>query len=204
MFAHVAPSSPSGVRNYLKEALVNIITVHAEVQTASTPRLHHENFSCSLVLFIKSYIYQLFFVCLFVCSFRCPLSYLFITNLVCLRSSRSLRTWFHGFCQKLLSRLRTRCVVLCNVCPPSAKMEPCRYTLTHTQLQSSLSLIVRPWLISRPSHFMGIYLLFLITPLFSSSYQLLTVDVLFFFYVSLIALRLGLKSALWQMLYPHT
>lgn len=30
---HVVPSPPSGVRNYLKEALVNIITVHAEVQT---------------------------------------------------------------------------------------------------------------------------------------------------------------------------
>ncbi|MEQ2257201.1 Exocyst complex component 2 [Ilyodon furcidens] len=29
------PSSPSGVRNYLKEALVNIIAVHAEVFTVS-------------------------------------------------------------------------------------------------------------------------------------------------------------------------
>lgn len=40
---HVVPSSPSGVRNYLKEALVNIITVHAEVQTTCTLLTHHEH-----------------------------------------------------------------------------------------------------------------------------------------------------------------
>lgn len=32
VLTNVATSPPSGVRNYLKEALVNIITVHAEVK----------------------------------------------------------------------------------------------------------------------------------------------------------------------------
>lgn len=73
-----------------------------------------------------------------------------VFSFMCLRSLQSLRTWFLGFCLELLSQLQTRCVALCSVCPPSAKTERCRYSLTRTQ--SSFSLIVRPWLISRPPH----------------------------------------------------
>lgn len=46
--------SPTGVRNYLKEALVNIITVHAEVQTTSTP-LPHTSRVLSALLFIVNF-----------------------------------------------------------------------------------------------------------------------------------------------------
>lgn len=48
-------------------------------------------------------------------------------QLLCLRSSQSQRTWCHGFYPKLLSQLQMRWVALCSACPPSAKMELCRY-----------------------------------------------------------------------------
>lgn len=47
----VTPYSLSGVRNYLKEALVNIITVHAEVKSYS-----HEDKFPSLFLFDPCFI----------------------------------------------------------------------------------------------------------------------------------------------------
>lgn len=65
---------------------------------------------CSLVVFIQLCIYSLIWS-----SFR---------------SSQSLRTWSLGFCLKSLSQLRMKCVVSCSVCPPSVKMEPCRYAVT--------------------------------------------------------------------------
>lgn len=89
----------------------------------------------------------LFTLCL--CLFP-PSPHPFITNFLCLRSSRFLRIWCLGFYLKLLSQSLMRCVVLCSVCPPSAKTEPCRYTLTFTHIHTLSPLIVRPWLISRP------------------------------------------------------
>lgn len=97
-----------------------------------------------------------------------------------LRSSRSPKIWFLGFYLRLLSRLRTRCVVSCSVCPPSAKMEPCRYTLTfshthmtgehcttHSKTLTHKSTLHTCW---------GIYQPFMIMAYFILSYQLPTVD----------------------------
>lgn len=120
---YVAPCRPSGVRNYLKEALVNIITVHAEVES---PNSSSDLISANLA---------------FTGWFLSPL-----------RSSQSLRTWSPGSCPRSSSQLQMRCVVLCSVCLPSARMEPCRYLQWDTHKQNSLALLVRPWLISGPSH----------------------------------------------------
>lgn len=125
--ANVAPCCPSGVRNYLKEALVNIITVHAEVKIF---QIHPFDFFYPNRAFSGRF---------------CPP----------LRSSRSLRTWSLGSCPRLSSQSQTRCAVLCSVCLPSARTEPCRYLQWNAHKQSSLALLLRPWLIIIPSHSSG-------------------------------------------------
>lgn len=97
----------AGVRNYLKEALVNVIAVHAEVQTLvrhKTPFVHTS-------------------------SFLKP------SDLPG-RSSQSRGIWFLEFCPELLNRLQTRCVALCSASRHSAKTEPFRYTLARTSSSS--------------------------------------------------------------------
>lgn len=56
------------------------------------------------------------------------------------RSLQSPRIWFLRFSRGSWHQLQMRCVAWCSVCPLSAKTAPCRYTI---------SVIVRPWLISR-------------------------------------------------------
>lgn len=82
-------------------------------------------------------------------------SWFFFPPLPSLRSSRSLRTWSLGSCPRSSRRSQTRCVASCSVCLPSARTEPCRYLQWNTHTRNGLALLVRPWLISGPSHSSG-------------------------------------------------
>lgn len=84
------------------------------------------------------------------------------------RSSLFPKTWSLACCLRSSNLWQMKCVVSCSVCPLSTKMEPCRYSVTHvhrhtlTNTHSRFSVILRPWLRSRPSAWWGgFYLWFL-------------------------------------------
>lgn len=184
---HAVRLSSSDVRNYLKEALVNIIAVHAEVNPTYILLTH-----CVARPFITPW--------------------LLTSTCLCLRSSPSLRIWCRAFCRKLLSQLRMRCVASCSVCLPSAKMELCRYTQSH--ITDTEHFITHNKTLTHTSTTTLVGDLPIISDNAVSHFNLPTADScmivwMVFFHVNLnpspcTVLRLVLNSVLWERPSPHT